>query len=226
MNAIVDPVAAAVAAAQAAAKTLAEVQAQAVTVQAPAANSNLPAAVAPGRPLTMDDMQGGLTVDHWLGVKEFGFVLGAAKTLHAAPILVELNMAMIQPNFTVKFGNPAIYLRTYDHVTEVRGGSWQDAIRRAQSVDSRASEYRSVDIPMKLLHDIPGVAEKGQTLGYSTPTTGWAPWQAFYADCLKHGLQHSIVECELGWMKRTNKNGNVWGIVTYTLKHAAAAQAA
>ena len=225
-----DPVAAALAAAQKAATDLVAAQA-AVVSAAPAsqavtvANTNQPPAV--GRPLTMDDMTGGLTVDQWLGVKEHGFLLGPQKVLYDGEIHVEIDMARVQPNFSVKFGNPTTYFRTYDRMTEVRGGLWSDALRRAQAVDPRATEYRSVDLPMVVLQDIKKgkevLIEAGQTVGYSTPTTGWGAWQAFYAECVRAGLQNSRVEAVLNYQKRTNAKGNVWGIITYALKVPATA---
>ena len=223
-NATIDPVQAAIAAAQSAAKALVEQQAANTnTAMAPAA----PAAV--GRPLTMDDMAGGIAVDKWLGVKEFGLLIGAEKHLYDQPILVEIDMTEIQPNYSVKFGNPAQYLRTYDRVTEVRGGSWHDALKRAQAVDPRATEYRSVDLPMTLVEPITKgkdiLAEAGTRLGYSTSTTGWKAWQEFYSECVKHGLTRSRVRVMVGHMKRTNPKGHIWGVMTFTLVPPAAAAA-
>ncbi len=220
--ATIDPVQAAIAAAQAAAQQMIAQQAAAVPA---VANTNVPApAPTPGRPLTMDDMVGGMAVDQWLGVKEHGFLLGKDKVLYDQPITVELDMTTAQPNFSIKFGNPAVYLRTYDRVTETRGGSWADAVKRAQAVDPKAYEYRSVDLPFLVTQPIKKgntvLIEAGQTLGYSTPTTGWSAWQAFYADCARAGLTQARVLVELNFQKRTNKNGNMWGIVTYTLKGA------
>ena len=217
-----DPVQAAIAAAQNAAKALVEAQAQAANSNTTAVVPTTSHAVAPaGRPLAMEDMTGGLVVDKWLGVKEFGLLIGPEKALCAEPILVEIDMTAVQPNYSVKFGNPAQYFRTYDRVTEVRGGSWHDALRRAQAVDPRASEYRSVDLPMRLLQDVvvnkKVVAEAGETLGYSTSTTGWAPWRAFYSECVRQGLHRSRVRVQIAHLKRTNNKANVWGVVTYTL---------
>jgi hypothetical protein len=220
-----DPIAAAIAKAQAAAAELSNLQAASAgaisTTVAPAASTAV-APVAPGKPVTMDDMlAGGISVDSWLGVKEFGLVVGPNKELFTDVMKVAIDMTAVAPHFAIKFGNPPTYLKTYDRVICAQGGSWAQAIQRAQQVDPRAREYRSADLPMLLLHDVTlpkakePVLTAGTKLGYSLSTTNWAAWEAVYREALKAGLAGSVVEVELGSERRTNKNGNAWGIVTF-----------
>jgi hypothetical protein len=218
-----DPIQAAIAAAQASAAGATAQQAGAVAnLAAPAAQ----AVVVPGVKLTMDQLAGGLTVDNWLGVKEMCFTFGQSKTAVMSDILVDIDMSMAQPAQAVKFGNPAIYFKTYDMVTEVRGGAWSEALRKAQLADPNVRPYRTVDIPMTLATDVtvPGgkgkedvvLAEAGTTVGHSLATTNWGEWEAFYNNMKKLGLQASTVRVMLGYKKRTNTKGNTWGLVTFT----------
>ena len=225
-----DPIAAAIAAAKSGAAAHINNQGQALATQ------EQTVAVAPARamPLKMDDMGGGgISVDSWVGVKEFGLLLGEKKELCTEPVMVTIDMSAIAPNFAVKFGNPAVYLKTYDHVTEVRGGSWQAALAKATQVDPMAREYRSVDIPMVSVTDVflgkskEPVVKAGEKLGYSTPTTGWAAWEEFYKSCAVRGLSNGVVPVELTFEKRTNKKGNAWGIIKFRLlEQQAVSQAA
>ncbi|HQT78606.1 MAG TPA: hypothetical protein PLD10_16250 [Rhodopila sp.] len=183
-----------------------------------------PTAVAPipqrAAPLSMDDMAAGsITVDAWLGVKDVGFIVGPAKKIYLEPIKVQIDLVAVAPCFAVKFGNPATYYKTYDHVTEARGGSWAEALAKASRVDPNAREYRSADIPMRLMETISikneTIHEVGVTLGYSLSTTNWGAWEAFYKECLKSGFAGQTVNVELNFEPKTNAKGNRWGIITF-----------
>jgi hypothetical protein len=224
MSTTTDPVAAAVAAAQA--QAAAAIAAQAANLPVPTSTGSAGTAVAPvrpGKPLTMEDMSvGSIAVDSWIGVKEHGFLLGSDKTLHSDEISVEIDLKAVAPNKCVKYGNPPIYLKSYDGITCVSGGSWEDALAKANRASPGAREYSSADVPMKLLHTITGkggkvLEEEGSILGYSIATTGWTNWQRFWNDCMNAGLAGQTVKARLGFEKRTNKNGNIWGVITFTL---------
>lgn len=225
----VDPVQAAIAAAQQAAAAAAAQQAQAL----PGGGANLPAttqaggAVArPGKPLSMDDMStGGISVDAWIGVKEYGLVFDGK--LVSDPVRVEIDLSAVAPCYAIKFGNPATYYKTYDRVSEARGGSWDAAVAKAQSASPTAREYRSVDVPMRLLQDVmatdpkskakTAVAKEGSLVGHSTSTTNWGLWDAFYRECVQAGLQGQVVQVELSHEGRSNKAGNNWGVIRFGL---------
>ena len=219
----VDPIAAAIATAQAAAaaaakNALAHLEQTAVANAPPLANA-LPAnytAQLPAPRLTMNDMVGGLAVSSWLGVNEHGFSVGAEKKLHVGEIEVVIDLAMIQPMFVIKYGNPVTYYKTYDRVLEASGGSWAAAVERAQRNDPKAREYRSAEIPMLAQHDIAGVVKAGDLLGHSLSTTNWANWESFYADCTRKGLVGQCVRAKLSALRRA-KPGYTWGVISFEL---------
>lgn len=220
-NTVADPIAEAVAAAQARAAALVKEQAASLPTTTQQGSTAV-APVRPGKPLTMEDMAaGGITVDSWLGVKEHGFLVGPNKDLFTDEIEVTIDFTAVAPHRAIKFGNPAVYLKSYDGITCAQGGSWEQAIARAQRVQPDAREYPSADLPMVLQHDLKKgakvLAEKGQVVGYSLATTNWNVWRAFWTDCTNKGLGGQVVRVKLGYEKRTNRAGNVWGIMTFTL---------
>lgn len=227
-----DTIAAAIEAAKLAAQSAVAAQAAqagAVTTVAPAPSQAVaaPAPVTRGVPMTMEDMVGGgISVEGWLKVSEFGFKLGPTNTLYTDTILVEIDLAAVAPCLAIKFGNPAVYFKTYDRVTEAKGGSWAEAVRKAQASNPNNTEYRAVDVPMRIVEDVISKPAKGAPVillpagmvaGYSTSTTNWGAWETFYNSCKRAGLAGQTVRAHLGWEKRTNKAGNEWGIMTWTL---------
>lgn len=217
----VDPVLAAMEAARLAATSMLANQANQVAPSAAPANGGAVAVVRPGAPLTFEDMAAGsITVDQWIGVKEFGLLFGAEKKLVTEAVMVEIDLNAVAYQHSIKFGNPASYLKTYDGAVCASGGSWEAAIARAQRVDPNARPYPSADVPMRVLHDVKSgnavVAEKGQVLGNSLSTTNWTNWKTFMAACKAAGLT-GTVKVALTAEKRTNKNNNVWGVIVFTL---------
>ena len=215
-----DPVAAAVAAATKAAQEHLAAQANSLTVAAPQGGAVAP--VMPGKPLGYDELAAGsITVDQWIGVKEFGLLFGQDKSLVTEPVQVEIDLKAVAYQRSIKFGNPATYLKTYDGVTCATGGSWVSAVERAQRADPKARDYPSADIPMKLLHNVTSgkkvVGEEGQIVGNSLSTTNWSNWKSFMDACKARGLDGQAVKATLGYQKRTNNAGNVWGVITFTL---------
>jgi hypothetical protein len=216
---VLDPVAAAVAAAQAAAIKMLNKQANSVATTEPSASTAM-APLRPGKPLGYDDLAAGnISVDMWIGVSEYGITFGQEKTLCPDEIEVEIDLNAVAYSRTIKFGNPATYLKSYDAVTCFSGGSWEDAIARAQRADPKARDYPSADLPMLLTHDVTVkdkvVAEEGTKLGNSLSTTNWANWKNFMDGLKAQGIG-GIVRVKLGAQKRTNKNGNIWGVLTFT----------
>lgn len=168
-----------------------------------------------------DLLVGGLAVDQWLKVKEFGLLIGADNQL-IPELLVDIDMTAVQPNYCVKFGNPAQYVKTYDKVTASNGQSWGEAVAAAKRVDPRVREYRSADIPMTLAVDV-RTHKAGTRLGHSLATTNWKNYQAFYELLLSQGLQDSAVRVLLGFEPQTNNRGNRWGVITFSVVDAEAA---
>lgn len=185
------------------------------------ANTNTNAA-----PLTLDDFTvGSMDVDAFLKVKEFGLLIGTNDTLFKT-LDVKINPGAVQVCNAIKFGNPAQYLKTYDNATCVQGGSWQNAIARAQQVNPNARPYPSADIPMTLLTDVKDddgkvILEKGSTVGHSLSTTNRGEFTNLINELKERGLESTTVKVKLGFKKRTNKAGNVWGVMTFQLVDAA-----
>lgn len=180
----------------------------------------------PATPMTMESlMSGSINVDLWLKVKEFGLLIGDKSDL-----VPELKVVMDMTEGkgfvvkkSIKAGNPVQYWSTYDGVGCDKGGSWTEACAKARAIDPKASEYRSVDVPMVLLEAVTNVkgdvtlAEAGKTLGYSTSTTNWREWESFYKEVVHAGLLGKQVEVTVGFKPMQNKANNKWGVMTWAL---------
>ena len=182
------------------------------------ANAAVPAMVTPAAPLSLDSMMaGGLMVDAWLKVNAFGMFVGASKHPFQS-IELELDMAQIAYNYAIKYGNPATYSKSYDHVTCAQGGSWADAVMRAQRVDPKAQEYRSADLPFKVLEDLKDakgevLIEAGKMLGHGLATTGWRSFSEFVRRLKTDGVNpnSALIKVKLGYEPMKNAKGE-WGV--------------
>lgn len=221
-NAIQDAIAQAQAAAGNIAANAAATQSQgAVTV----ASQTTGAVVAAGPKMSMESlMAGGMTVDLWVKVKEFGLLVGQTTELVPSfKAYIDMTDGVgFSPKQSIKAGNPAQYWSTYDGTTSDKGVPWNEAIQKAVALDPKARPYRSVDVPMVLLEDVKSpsgkeLAKAGQKLGYSTATTNWGAWESFYKAVAQAGLLGKCVEVTVGFEPRSNKNNNTWGIMTWTL---------
>lgn len=247
MSQTVDPIAEAIAKAQAAAADAvrAQMAAQAAAATAPIATQTAANAVATysapppptpavmpqrGAPLSMQDMIGGIVVDEWIGVSEDGFKIGKDKALFIGEIIVEIDLANVALSYCIKFGNPAIYYKTYDRFTCASGGSWADAVVKANRVDPTAREYRSADVPMvniiPLVKGTTMLVDAGKVLGNSLSTTNWNNWQQFAGAVQRaysgvplapNGLPAIVVKAKLSAERRQNKAGNIWGVIKFEL---------
>lgn len=173
-------------------------------------------------PLGLDDMlAGGINVDAWIKVTEHGMTIGTDRTLFDT-IPVTLDMAQIAYAYSVRFGNPAQYEKTYDRYTSTKGQPWPAVLQKAQSVDEKASEFRSADLPFKLRETLKNkkgdatVIEAGSTLGHSLSVTGWKSFQEFVTQLQKLGIdpRSSVVDLDLSFEVRTNAKGT-WGVLKF-----------
>lgn len=211
----------------------AEAAAAAAQAAAPASNVATVAApgmsmavAAPAAKLNMETVsQGSMTVDLWLKPKEYGIQVGDTPKLVTAPIRAIIDMTD-GIGFTVKkgikAGNPAKYWYTTDGATCTSGGSWEAAVARAKGIAAEAYEYRCVDLPFKLFADVKTgdgtlVGEAGKTAGYTTSTTNWKNWEAFYKEVQKANLLGEEVVVEIFFERRENKANNAWGVLTFKL---------
>ena len=133
-----DPIAAAIAKAKRAAEESVETQGENVpATQTQTGSAPAPATLPAGRPpaLTMDDMKAGnITVDGWIGVKEFGFIFGPEKTLYPEMLTVQIDLTAVAICFAIKAGNPELArAQATQHLTNTN--------RRAVNVDLRSANY-------------------------------------------------------------------------------------
>ena len=227
MNAVND----AIAKAQEAAATV--VEAVPAVVQAGAPANDVPVAYVPARAPSMADAMASAQMrpDEWLKVKEHGLLLGtsreAIETMTVMIDMTEKNGFYMKES--IKYGNPAVYMSTYDGVTCDKGGPWIAAIGKAQAADPRAKPYYSVDIKMTLMEDVKQIkggkkhefGDAGKTLGHSTSTTNFDEWREFYRECSAAGLLNRKVIAILSVKQLENKAGNAWGVIVFTLVGAA-----
>lgn len=198
----------------------------AVAIQQPAAQTV--AAYIPTKAPTLDDLQAGaMNVDGYLKVKEFGLLVDAKPNLLES-VKVSIDLTEVMAFTGVRFGNPPIYMKTYDAVTCASGGTWAEALSKANRVDATARPYMGADIPMTLLEDAKDakgaiVAPAGMRLGHSTSITNRAALAAFLKDVEKAGLKGQTVEATIGFKKGINQKGQTWGLLTFALAAPAAA---
>ena len=132
-------------------------------------------------------------------------------------------MKEVQINQTIKFGNPAQYLKTYDGTNCAQGGTWDQAQVRARSIDPNARPYFSADIPMGVIEDIKTpdgntlLIEKGKRLGHALSTTNKANFQEFLKALTDAGQLGIPVRVKVSSARRTNQKGNAWGVLTFEL---------
>lgn len=227
----IDPVAAAIAAAQQQANATPSTVSVNTEVATLATGGQVTTAQK-GTALSMESlMMGSMSVDGWFKPKEYGLAIGDNPGL-VTQIRVALDLTEgvgFVSKMAIKGGNPAQYSYTTDLVNATGGGSWEQAQARIRALDPKASPYRAVDLPFTLLEDVkvcpPGagadkaveVAKAGQRMGYTTSTTNWSNWETFYRDCASKGLIGKRVEVIIGSQRRTNKNNNVWGVMSFQL---------
>jgi hypothetical protein len=176
---------------------------------------------APAAPLTLDDMTAGsMDVNHWMKVSKFGFNLGDNPTIFSK-IAVTVDMSTIQYNYSVRYGNPAKYDKSYDRAKDVRGRPWVETLRMAQQQDPKAAEFRSADIPFVLREDLKAadgkvIAAAGEVMGHSVSMTGWKFYKKFTDALKKEGMNPNTdtIDVNLVHLYQKNDKGE-WGVVTY-----------
>ena len=215
-----NPVDAAIAAAQE--KAAQTPDAAAVAVVEPQAQAVAVAAV--GGPLSFDDLgQGSMACDDWLKVKDVGLVVASntTKLFDSAEFIIDLATDAVACE-VVKFGNPATYLKTFDRITCAEGGTWQEALNKANQVQVGARPYPSANITLEAVDDVKSsdgtvVVKKGDKLGHSTSTTNYANWSKFRSELKKLGAETATVKVKVGFEGRTNKANNSWGVLTFEI---------
>lgn len=159
----------------------------------------------------------------FLKVNEFGILVGKndkmfKHEIKAKILLVEDRGFALK--WTLRYGNPAQYLSTYDGQVCDKGGSWNDAIRKVMSIDPRAAEpYISADIVVTVTETFDvtgGKIEAGTKLAINLSKTNFSEWQEFFAAANEAGVVGQEVDVIIG-DRSISHNGNNWGVVTFTL---------
>ncbi len=155
---------------------------------------NLP--VPRPEPLSFLDLSNGqvLAIDHWLKVNEFGLMsLGKSDGMVKA-INAVLAMSEVRFCYQIKFGHPVRYLKTYDRIWSTEQKPWADEVAEAVSVDPRAYEYRSAEVPFALTEDAVSMdgevlATAGQRIGKTLSATEFKPFSLFVQGLYRAGLE-------------------------------------
>jgi hypothetical protein len=221
-----DPIADAIEAGRTAAASMVGNQpANALTTAA--APTAVATSVMPGPKLSMDNMMAqGLSVDAFLKPNEFAMITIGDDGKQHDSLDVEIDTAAITLCFAIKYGNPAVYVKSYDGTTANTGGTFTDAIAKANAAtgpSNPVAPYNCADIPMTLLTSVPKQDAKaepfavGMKLGYSTPTTGWNNFDSFVNAIKAKGLMGQKVRAKLTSQPRTNKKANKWGVIAFEL---------
>jgi hypothetical protein len=178
--------------------------------------------VGAGTPLGLNDMMAGsMSVDAWLKVKDVGLFVGGDMRVFEE-LKLGVDMSEVQYCESIKYGNPAQYDKSYDRVVSARGGSWADAITKAQKVDPNARTFRSADIPFLALEEVKGkdkttLVEVGGTIGHSLSTTGWKAWTALVKDLQKKGIDPTTAKITMTVKSLPQKsNKGSWGILDFS----------
>jgi hypothetical protein len=156
----------------------------------------------------------------YLKVNEFGILIGKQKkgfldAFRARLLLVEDRG--FQLKWTLRFGNPARYLSTYDGHTCDRGGTWGDAMMKARMIDPKVEPYVAVDVVLTLAEDLKAGDETlpaGTKVGFNSSRTNFSEWADFHALAVERGLTGEEVDVEIGHRAVTH-SGNSWGVVTF-----------
>lgn len=223
MTNINDVVAAAVAAAQQLnkpAQEAAAAQANLPTTQSAgtavvAANSNAPM-------LQLEEMIAGMSVDAYIKLKHEGIYLKDDPTPFQE-LKVRIRGSEIAPHKAVRFGNPAIYKKTFNGQTEFRTGKpWVEVVAEAQRADPRCTgDYDAFDLPFHVVSDIvsmmPGaklLVPAGAVVGYSTAITAAKDVKAFVKSVILPAGKDTLLEGTIKLKKMANEKGK-WGILDF-----------
>ena len=177
----------------------------------------------PAKIKTFEDLGGsGFDVDSYLSVNAYGLtVKGNDALFNQIKVSIDTSLKGIQGFEGIKYGNPVVYDKTYDGVKSVKGGSWQDVLRKVQTIEPSARTYEGADITMTVLEDVVAngavIVKKGTILGHSTSTTNKANLIAFRNALTEAKLLNSVVEVLIKSEKKTNPKGQTWGVLEFSL---------
>lgn len=156
----------------------------------------------------------------FLKVNEFGLRIGKNKEFITDPIKCSISMVEdkgFQVKHTLRFGNPATYLSTFDGQVCDKGGSWHDAIMKAKMADPNVEPYHSVDALITLQQDVKlkdETLKKGTQIAFNSSKTNFSEWTDFYSTVAEAGKVGQEVQVDVCF-RAIEHGGNEWGVVTF-----------
>lgn len=158
----------------------------------------------------------------YLKPTEFGFRIGKNKDM-VQEFVAEIDLTEgegIQPKWTVRFGNPAQYLSSYDGVTCNKGGAWTDAVLKARMANPDVEPYPAAEVKLVLAEDLKLKEETlkaGTIIGYDTSSPSrYSDLSDFLEEAQKAGVMGTKVKVKV-IAREINHNGNNWGTVAFEL---------
>lgn len=158
----------------------------------------------------------------YLKPTEFGFRIGKNKDM-VQEFVAELDLTEnqgIMPKWTVRFGNPAQYLSSYDGVTCNKGGAWADAVTKARMADPKAEPYPAAEVKLELAEPVKlkeETLEVGTIIGYDTSSPSrYSDLSDFIDAATAAGVMGQKVKVKV-IAREINHNGNNWGTVAFEL---------
>lgn len=202
----------------------------------PVTQDNSPQALAPvALGTSLDDfLAGGARPDRWLKVNEVGIWLARDEKLPLAEgsFEGELDIENIQlfHGLRAEFaGNVVKYAKSYDGGKTTTQGENFAAVAAdfAANAMKFTGNYRGADTIIVLTEDIvqgKTTIPAGTKIGYSTPVTGFAPFQALMKELSNDGRIHDAgggrltgerVRVRLVHSSETNNNKQEYGVISF-----------
>ncbi|MDB2578942.1 hypothetical protein N9Y00_07890 [Tateyamaria sp.] len=158
----------------------------------------------------------------YLKPTEFGMKIGKNKDMlqdFEAEILL-VDDEGFQLKHTVRFGNPAQYLSSYDGLSCNKGGTWGDALAKARFASPDAAPYYAAEIKLVLTKGLKLKEETlkpGTIIGYDTSAPSrFGDWSDFWEAAVKAGAAGKAAKVKV-ISREVNHNGNIWGTVVFEL---------
>ncbi|NRB16123.1 MAG: hypothetical protein HRU33_00750 [Rhodobacteraceae bacterium] len=121
---------------------------------------------------------------------------------------------------TIRFGNPAQYLSSYDGSGCNKGGTWGDALQKGRMAGKCTDPYFAAEIKLVLTKDLKMKEETlkaGAVVSYDTSSPSrFSDWSYFYDAAAKAGLVGQKVRVKV-IAREINHNGNNWGTVSFEI---------
>ncbi len=170
--------------------------------------------------MTLDDLadNAGMSVDGYLTVKEAGFRSGdGTPYFQTFKGKIDLTEVVVIASIRSTKGGATTFFKSYDGVTVAGSGmSFAQAEKNSLATADKTDVYNSVEIPVTLLEDVPGM-DAGKRIGVTPPITGVKFWTSFYDKLRKEGLSAATVDVQITCKPQKNKRGNEWGVADFVL---------